>query len=60
MKPDPVQDKKHWLKTKNSKKSRWKVMECKFLGFALVEDSETNRVKKVDLVGINVSNSERG
>lgn len=34
-------------------------MECKFLGFALVEDSETNRLKKVDLVGINVSNSER-
>lgn len=25
-------------------------MECKFLGFALVEDSETNRLKKVDLV----------
>lgn len=35
-------------------------MECKFLGFALVEDSETNRLKHVDLVGINVSNSERG
>lgn len=35
-------------------------MECKFLGFALVEDSETNRLKQVDLVGINVSNSERG
>lgn len=34
-------------------------MECKFLGFALVEDSETNRLKQVDLVGINVSNSER-
>ena len=32
-------------------------MECKFLGFALVEDSETNRLKQVDLVGINVSNS---
>ena len=60
MKPDPVQDKKHWLKKKIPKTSRWKVMECKFLGFALVEDSETNRLKKVDLVGINVSNSERG
>ena len=35
-------------------------MECKFLGFALVEDSETNRLKQVDLVGINVSNSDRG
>lgn len=35
-------------------------MECKFLGFALGEDSETNRLKQVDLVGINVSNSERG
>lgn len=35
-------------------------MECKFLGFALVEDSETNRLKQVDLAGINVSNSERG
>ena len=35
-------------------------MECKFLGFALVEDSETNRLKQVDLFGINVSNSERG
>lgn len=35
-------------------------MECKFLGFALVEDRETNRLKQVDLVGINVSNSERG
>ena len=34
-------------------------MECKFLGFALVEDSKTNRLKQVDLVGINVSNSER-
>ena len=35
-------------------------MECEFLGFALVEDSETNRLKQVDPVGINVSNSERG
>ena len=50
MKPDPVRDKKRWLKRKISKKSSWKVMECKFLGFALGEDSETNRLKKVDLV----------
>ena len=35
-------------------------MECKFLGFALVEDSETNRLKQVDPVGINFSNIERG
>ena len=34
-------------------------MECKFLGFALVEDSETNRLKQVDLVASNVSNGER-
>jgi len=30
-------------------------MECKFLGFVLVEDSETNRMLvKVGIVGINV------
>ena len=60
MKPDTKKKKKHWLKRKVSKKSSWKVMECEFLGFALVEDSETNRLKQVDPVGINVSNSERG